>query len=49
MIIEDIPEMKWTTNLISLLSDDKTITNVEIIDLRYRKNRWDDIMLIIYK
>jgi len=47
MVIEDIPDLNWTNdfkNLIPLNSAD-----TEVVDLRYIKQRWDDIMLIINK
>lgn len=49
MIIEDIPNIEWTNTFINLVKGDNTIKNIEVVDLRYKKNRWDDIMLVIYK
>lgn len=48
MVIEDIPDINWTTILSNMVPlEFKNF--IEIVDLRPIKNRWDDIMLIINK
>jgi hypothetical protein len=47
MVIEDIPDLNWTTDFINFLPLQSAST--EVVDLRYIKQRWDDIMLVIYK
>uniref|UniRef100_A0A6C0D257 Methyltransferase n=1 Tax=viral metagenome TaxID=1070528 RepID=A0A6C0D257_9ZZZZ len=47
MIIEDIPDIDWIQDFINLIPLNAART--ESIDLRYIKERWDDIMLVIYK
>lgn len=44
VIIEDIQEMSWITTLIKLVPSNFT---VEIIDLRNKKSRYDDILFVM--
>lgn len=47
LVIEDIPDVKWIPKLRAIATAQGCYT--EVIDLREKKNRWDDVMLIIRK
>ena len=47
LILEDIPDIEWIDILIKLIPKDVSYT-YKVYDLRYIKNRYDDIMLVIY-
>lgn len=44
LIVEDIPELEWTTVLQGCVSDDMIY---ETYDRRHLKNRFDDIMFVV--
>jgi hypothetical protein len=48
LVIEDIPDMNWT-NILRENTPENLKQFIEVVDLRYMKNRWDDIMFIIQK
>jgi|TARA_R110002074_G_C12503556_1_gene662793 hypothetical protein len=47
LILEDIPDIEWIDILIKLIPKDVSYT-YKVYDLRYIKNRYDDIILVIY-
>lgn len=48
MVIEDIPDMDWIQILRNCVPTELR-DSIEVVDLRYIKNRWDDIMMVIHK
>jgi hypothetical protein len=48
LILEDIPDIEWIDILIKLIPKDVSYT-YKVYDLRYIKNRYDDIILVIYR
>jgi len=47
LVIEDIPDVKWIPKLRAIATAQGCLT--EVIDLREKKGRWDDVMLVIRK
>jgi SAM-dependent methyltransferase len=47
LVIEDIPDVKWIPKLRAIVSAQGCFT--EVIDLREKKGRWDDVLLVIRK
>lgn len=48
LIIEDIPEISWIKELISIVPQELK-HYIQIYNLRYKKNRFDDIVFVINK
>lgn len=48
MVIEDVQDFSWFNVLIGAL-EDGTYSKYEIIDLRYTRDRYDDLMFIVRK
>lgn len=48
LIIEDIQSMEWIPNLTEIVPSNLH-KNIEIVDLRGIKNRWDDVLFIVTK
>jgi len=48
MIIEDIPSIDWTSQIVKAFPDDLK-KYVSIVDNRYIHNRWDDILVVLDK
>jgi hypothetical protein len=46
LIIEDIPDIDWAHSFVGLVPE-YLQKNIEIVDLRNIKGRWDDIMFIV--
>lgn len=46
LVIEDIPDMTWVPKLQKAFPSD---TQVQVLDLRPKKNRWDDVLIIAKK
>lgn len=48
LIIEDVQDIQWIEQLKNAVPDDLK-KNIEVIDLRHIKNRYDDLMFVVNK
>lgn len=47
LVIEDVPDVKWLSKFRAVATAQGCLT--EVIDLREKKGRWDDVLLVIRK
>jgi predicted O-methyltransferase YrrM len=47
LVIEDVPDVNWLPKMRALATSQGCIT--QVLDLREKKKRWDDVMLLIKK
>ena len=47
LVIEDVPDVKWLPKLRAVATAQGCLS--EVIDLREKKGRWDDVLLVIRK
>jgi SAM-dependent methyltransferase len=47
LVIEDIPDVKWLSKFRAVITAQGCLS--EVIDLREKKGRWDDVLLVVRK